>query len=209
MDISLQNSNPVPTRRSVASYALIQPCNCPPDQPMWLVQWNAKWKKMNLISGHHEADDPNELGCILREVHEELFTPLDTADLEKMRNALRDKEDYDRNRDKNQWHDPWIRFAGQKYGKIRYTEFSESAGQWTAYEMTVFSVQLEPAQDNLLPMEQFIENPFLQNRNSPNANPQNEWIAPEDICKGFTKTGRAVSPTVKRILKECGISGID
>ncbi len=203
---NVKETPPMPTRESVASYSLIKSPDCPEDKPMYLLQWNTKWEKMNLISGHQDPDDPNELTCIIREMHEELFKSLETEKLTAMRNALQAKKDYKRQRDTADWNDPWIESVNRhQRNTIEYVAFSGSAKEWTAYKMTVFNVVLQPSDDNQQPLKLFTDDPFFSPTTRTSPKSANEWVSSEDIKKGFTRIGRPISPTVKRIFLECGI----
>jgi hypothetical protein len=208
-----------PTRESVSSYALIRRGNVltkdqeevPSDvseqrEDEWLLQWNAKWKKMNLISGHQDPDDPNELTCVMREIHEELFKSLETEKLKQMRSALGGESNYDRSSDHAAWNDPWIASAYRmEDSPIEYVEFSGSAKEWTQYRMTVFEVSLAPSADNPEPIRLFKDDPFYSAKTRTSPKSVNEWVSAEDIEKGFTRLGRPISETVNRIFKECGL----
>ena len=187
--------DPKPSRVSTASYALITREIKGKDK--WLLQWNEKWQVMNLISGHHEPDDPNELCCLIREIHEELASALPDEELRKMRDALRnDRRKNYMPKDYKKWKDPLI-VSIKKIRPMNYIAYSGSKNQWTKYELTVFDVKLNEKQ------KLFHDDPFYSPTMRTSPKRVNEWASREDIRRGYTIIGRPISPTVERILKEC------
>jgi hypothetical protein len=164
----------------------------------WLLQWNRKWKAMHLISGHIEDQDPNELACVIREVHEELFEALEDGALYTMYDAVRGSDEYHGARSRR-WRDQYIKAVTKNASSpgafTSYVEFSTSAQVWTEYEFTIYQVALTAAGEKRL----FHHNPFLVAGQGKPEGP-NEWVGREEIQRGWTKMGRPISDTVKRIL---------
>jgi predicted lipoprotein with Yx(FWY)xxD motif len=187
-------------RTSVASYALIQPKD---GTQQWLLQWNSKWKAMNLVSGHKEDSDANDLTCIIREIHEELFQNLSPERLEELQKALgSDNAVYAR--DKSSWKDDYIsavRMRGE--GPFEYVDFSDSKKVWTKYVLHVYDVVLTDEGYEKLFHEYPFYSPDSVLRPSPK-NP-NEWVSLDDVQKGWTVMSRPVSRTVKKIFHELGL----
>lgn len=99
-------------RRSISSVALIRR-----EQKdglfSWLAQWNAKWKRYNLIAGHLELGESFR-DCIMREVHEEL--------------GLEEGKEFS--------------VAQEPCARVEFEDWSESADKQTAYTMELFPVEL-------------------------------------------------------------------
>lgn len=177
-------------RNSDASVAIIT--RTVNDQTQYLVQWNQKWKVMNLISGHKDDIDSGFLSCVMREIHEELFTILSSEQYNSLKIAIGTNDDYDNAT--SSWKDLHIESV-----KLRKTvqdkDFSDSANLWTYYEFHIYDVKLKP--DLKIFHEDLFYTPSV--RQSPRA--PNEWISLEDVQKGWTKMGRPISRTVSKILK--------
>lgn len=168
-----------PQRISLAAVALITRTRN--GQTEWLLQWNQKWQVMNLIAGHKEATDANDLTCLMREIHEELFAELAPEDLTRMQNALRSDNDTYR-RATATWQDTYIESAKLKSNSpYEYVDYSQSAQCWTQYVFYVYDVTLSA---DAPPLSEDV----------------NAWVTRADITQGQTVTGRPISPTVTRIL---------
>ena len=194
----LSPSDPKPMRESRSSYALIQPPKGDgKDTDRWLVQWNEKWQVMNLISGHQEYYDNNELTCMIREIHEELFRKLDNDKLAEMNQAMENETSYLRG--KISWNDPFVESAVKICGPEQYVAFSESQKIWTKYIVTVFEVKLDWEKVERI----FGNDVFLPALSNPKD--VNEFVSWDEIDRGYTLAGRPVSDTVKRVFKMCKI----
>ncbi len=125
----------------------------------YLLQWNSKWKVMNLISGHKEKTDVNYLTCIIREIHEELFSELSfNTELNDLQTKLAAHKEYDLNRDKALWHDYYInQIRIVKNEPFRYIGYSDSAKSWTEYELYIYEVKFQESLDYPL----FHKGPFF------------------------------------------------
>lgn len=192
----LAEPSPRPYQRiSLASYALIT--RQKGKEKQWLMQWNAKWRWMNLISGHVvEGETP--LQCILRELHEELFGALSDADLARMFEALGpDSNSYAPGQ--GGWSDPFIASVVPStqppHQFPEFVEFSDSRRQWTRYRFRVYEVSLtQEGLEQLFPVEPF-PIPGPRKPEGPN-----EWVSLADIQRGWSLMGRYISPTVRRLL---------
>jgi len=199
--LELPSAAPVsrkPGRNSNASVAIIKRPNQQADaeaqEDQWLVQWNQKWKVMNLISGHIEGIDSSPLSCVMREIHEELFGILSADEYDQLKAALGASSDYYNS--SSSWKDSHIESVKLRRGSpYKYPEFSDSANKWTNYEFHIYDVKLKP--NAKIFHEDLFYTPSV--RQSPRA--PNEWVSLEDVRKGWTKMGRPVSRTVKRILE--------
>ncbi len=118
-------------RRSLASVAFISRDG----KNEWLLQWNKKWKVMNFISGHKEGTDANDLTCIIREIHEELFEPLSFEKLDALQKHLGANNDrYERYN--SAWQDDYILSVKIRENMpLEYEDFPDSANRWTEYKM--------------------------------------------------------------------------
>ncbi|OQX15802.1 MAG: hypothetical protein BWK80_40640, partial [Desulfobacteraceae bacterium IS3] len=190
MYLELPSATPVdrkPGRNSNASVAIIKRPNQQADakaqEDQWLVQWNQKWKVMNLISGHIEGIDSSPLSCVMREIHEELFGILSADEYSRLKAAIGAGSDYDNAA--SSWKDPHIESAKLRGNSpYEYPEFSDSANKWTKYEFHIYDVEFKPGAKIF--HEDLFYTPSV--RQSPRA--PNEWISLEDIGKGWTKMGR-------------------
>jgi hypothetical protein len=185
-----------PARTSKAAIALITREAAPGDTE-WLLQWNRKWEVMHLISGHIEDQDPNYLACVIREIHEELFGALDDEELYKMYDAVRSVDEY--HRSQSPWKDRYIEMVTTNTappgGSTSYVEFSQSAQLWTKYEFAIYQIRLTPEGEARL----FHPDPFYIAGQAEPEGP-NEWVGKTEIQRGWTKMGRPISDTIKRIL---------
>ena len=190
---------PMPSRTSKASVALIAKTD-PIDGQMWLLQWNRKWKLMNCVSGHREEKDANDLVCMMRELHEELFDALSTDGLARMGQALASAEEYTASA--SPWPDPYIKCVNKSLNPPHefppFVELSASTRQWSRYEFRIYSVELTDAGWNRL------FRPDALRAYAPNDKPEgpNEWASCNDIERGWTHMGRPISPTVRRLLEQ-------
>lgn len=188
---------PVPTRVSRASYALImkmKPKNA--ENQRWLLQWNEKWQVMNLIAGHREVGDPNELTCLIREIHEELFSNLSISKLTEMQQALKNEDEFLASN--STWDDEMIESIENR-DDLEYVAYSGSARTWSQYELAVYEVHLK---DKVrIFMDDAFYTPGL--RSAPKA--VNEWVSIRDIGRGYTPIGRPISPTVIQVFKLRGL----
>jgi hypothetical protein len=177
-----------PQRISRAAVALITRIRN--GQTEWLLQWNEKWQVMNLIAGHKETTDANDLTCLIREIHEELFAELAPDALTQMQNALRSDNDTYR-RTTATWQDAYIETVTRKGdGPYEYDEFSASAKCLTHYVFHIYAVTLRE------------HAPVLQDAaTEPAAADLNAWVTPADIARGQTAAGRPISQTVMKTLK--------
>jgi len=98
-------------RQSVAAVALIRRQR--DGQTLWLAQWNPRWQKYHLVSGHKRPDETFR-ECLVRELGEEL--------------GLREGTDF--------------QMTPEAFARLEYTAWSESAGADTAYTMELFEVKL-------------------------------------------------------------------
>lgn len=169
-----------PKRTSRASVALIT--RTYEGQTQWLLQWNAKWQLMNVISRHKEEFDANYLTCLIREVHEELFVDLSAEELAQLQQELRENNtSYCRGT--SAWQDKYIESVKLKPNSpYEYVDYSKSAKCWTKYVFYIYDVTLAAGAPPL-------------------SADVNEWVTQEEIAQGSTATGRPVSKTVTRILK--------
>jgi len=106
----------------------------------WLLQWNDKWQAMNLIAGHKETTDANDLTCLVREIHEELFEELSIEELTSLQTALsRDNDTYTCMN--SAWQDAYIETI-TRIGStpFEYDNFSASAKCLTHYVFHVYKV---------------------------------------------------------------------
>ncbi|GEM_PF-1552349 len=168
------------------------------EQDQWLVQWNQKWKVMNLISGHIEDIDSSPLSCVMREIHEELFGILSADEYNRLKTALTGSSDY--NNAKSSWKDSHIesvRLRGNS--PYKYSDFSDSANKWSNYEFHIYDVEFKPG------VKIFHEDLFYTPSVRQSPREPNEWVSLEDIGKGWTKMGRPVSRTVKKIFGLLGL----
>ncbi len=178
-------------RTSVASYALIsrdKRDNSGGSTREWLLQWNSKWKAMNLIAGHQEEMDSNELACIIREVHEELFDDLSEDERAKMNRAVSgDNRKYKRKI--SHWEDPYIEEVTLITGDpIEYVAFSKSKNCLTKYRFHVYDVKLRKDKKTA-----------LCNKGQ-GKKTLNEWANRQEIANGRTAVGTAISDTVRKIM---------
>jgi len=98
-------------RQSLASLALIRrEVN---GSAGWLVQWNERWRKFNLIGGHKKKGESFQ-ECMAREIQEEL-------DLRDGTNCT---------------------VAPEPQSVLEYEAWSEGAREQTAYRMALFDVTL-------------------------------------------------------------------
>jgi hypothetical protein len=184
------HSSEQPRRISLASVALITRIRN--RQVEWLLQWNESWKVMNLISGHKESSDLNNLTCMVREIHEELFEPLPARTLTKMQRALSGNDDvYAPSH--SPWQDAHIeRITRIGNGPYEFDDYSASARCRTHYVFHIYKVGFL----STLPL--YYHNSFY----SPcYPTPFNEWVCEQDIKSGRTASGRPISPTMARVLE--------
>lgn len=188
-----------PARTSTASIALIGRPEAT-DSPQWLMQWNDGWQVMNLIAGHREKRDPTDLACIMRELHEELFGDLPDDELNRMHAALADAEEYRVPHPK--WQDSFIQSVTKSeepqppHDFPPYVEFSQSKRKWSRYKFKIYQVEL--TEEGLKRL--FHPSPFNVAARARKPEGPNEWVSQEDIERGWTKMGRPISPTARRIL---------
>lgn len=100
-------------RHSEAAVALVR--RVEGGQPVWLVQWNAGWRRFHLVGGHRQPDETFR-ACLVREVHEEL--------------GLAEGADFS--------------IAPGPPARAEFTAFSQGAGVPTCYTMELFDVELTP-----------------------------------------------------------------
>jgi hypothetical protein len=156
----------------------------------WLLQWNEKWQAMNLIAGHKEITDVNDLTCLVREIHEELFEDLSAKESANMQTVLGQNNDAYTCLSST-WPDVYIETI-TRIGTtpFEYIEFSNSAKCLTQYIFHVYKVLLQAnislIQDNAFGISVPHE--------------INEWVSVKDIRRGITSVGRPISKTVQRIL---------
>lgn len=187
-------------RRSLASVAFISRKG-KDGKTEWLLQWNKKWKVMNFISGHKEGTDANDLTCIIREIHEELFEPLSFEKLDDLQKHLGANNDrYERYN--SAWQDDYIMSVEiRKNMPLEYKDFSDSANRWTEYKMYVYDVEFRTD----ITVSRFHEDPFYTPPKRQTPRGPNEWVSEDDIKRGWTVMGRPISRTVGKILKELKI----
>ncbi len=190
MQQSFDETASQPQRFSRASVALITRTRN--GQTEWLLQWNNKWQTMNLIAGHREPTDVNDMACLVREIHEELFEPLPGDELAYMQAAL--KSDNDTyvcvNSD---WLDAGIETITRTgSGPFECDDFSESAKCMTHYVFHVYAVKLR-SNVSFLQQGSFI---VL----AAQVPVPNEWGCAGDIRRSVTALNRRISPNVQRML---------
>jgi hypothetical protein len=136
-------TEPPVQRESDACLALIRD-PAAPDRERWLMQWNARWRVMHLLGGHREPDDPNDLTCMVRELHEELFGQLSPQDLDAMRAALGGSHDYAG--PVAGWSDHYLasvrRSTDPPHEFPEYVAWSDGFAQWTRYRLRLYEVHL-------------------------------------------------------------------
>ena len=189
---------PPAERVSEASLALIRAPGSGTEAP-WLMQWNTKWQAMHWIGGHKERDDPSDLACVLREVHEELFGDPAPSQLERMRTAINGKAEYDPST--CPWADPFIasvrRSDSPPHDFPEYVDFSTGFRKWTRYRLKVYQVTLTArGQRELFRGDAFCSSPPQSELESPN-----EWVWAADVARGWTPLGRPISPSARRLLR--------
>ncbi len=179
-----------PQRISRASIAVITRTRS--GHTEWLLQWNAKWQAMNLIAGHKEAIDTNDLTCLVREIHEELFEELSPEELTHLQIALSQENDVYICAN-SAWQDAYIdtiRRIGD--APFEYDDFSASAKCLTHYMFNIYKVKLQAN------MSLFQDNSCVEPTEQSSV--INEWVSVEDIRYGLTVLGFPISKTVTRIL---------
>lgn len=184
-------------RVSEASLALIRAPKSD-SQARWLMQWNARWQAMHWIGGHKEAGDPNDLACIMREIHEELFGGLSPGQLEKMHAGIADNAEYDPSA--SSWSDPFIasarRSAAPPHEFPEYVALSTGFKKWTRYRFKVYEVTLTPEGQVAL----FRNGAFCASPSELKPEGPSEWVSADDVARGWTSLGRPISPTAQRLL---------
>lgn len=177
-----------PQRISRASVAVITRRNN--DHIEWLLQWNEKWQAMNVIAGHKETTDTNDLTCLVREIHEELFEVLPEEKLECMQTALSGNNDTYK-RTHSAWQDAYIERI-MRIGRMpfEYNDFSISVKCLTHYVFHVYKVLL------------YLQTSSVQTESLgiPASHGMNEWVSIEEMRRGVTSEERPISKTVPRIL---------
>ncbi|OQX08547.1 MAG: hypothetical protein BWK80_48055 [Desulfobacteraceae bacterium IS3] len=199
----LDELTPIPKtcgRRSLASVAFISR-EGKDGKTEWLLQWNKKWKVMNFISGHKEGTDANDLTCIIREIHEELFEPLSFEKLDDLQKSLGANNDrYERYN--SAWQDDYILSVDiKKKMPLEYEDFSDSANRWTEYKMYVYDVKFRTD----ITVSRFHKDPFYTPPKRQTPRGPNEWVSEDDIKRGWTVMGRPISRTVGKILEKLNI----
>lgn len=184
-------------RESKACLALIRD-PAAQDPARWLMQWNKNWKVMHLIGGHREKEDPNDLACMIRELHEELFGRLSAGQLQTMRDALRDCQDYDE--PVGAWSDPYLasvrRSSEPRHEFPEFVAWSGGYGQWTRYHLRLYEVQLTERGRAAI----FAADPFAPCEPGQKPEGPNEWVSRDDVARGWTPLGRPISPTAHHVL---------
>ena len=158
----------------------------------WLLQWNPVWQAMNLIGGRKEKTDANDLTCMIREIHEELFEDLSAEELTRLQILLKHNND-SYIREESDWQDPSIeqitRIGGAPF---ECDAMSEAANCLTHYTFHVYHVALH-ADEPLFQQDSFVvptkESSVL-----------NEWGSTENITRGVTAQGRPIGKTVAQIV---------
>lgn len=196
-----------PTKRdSRASFAIITrttPDGKPREPKEWLLQWNPKWQVMNLIGGHKIDQDVNDVACVIREIHEEVFVELSEQELGNMNNAVAsDNEHY--TRVGSTWQDPFIEsihgrsVQGKASNPYKYVEYSKSAKCVTLYTLYIYDVAFRTD----VALKLFHLDPFYTPEGRCSPKEPNEWVTVDDIKCGWTKMGRKISRTVQKVLGE-------
>jgi isopentenyldiphosphate isomerase len=98
-------------RQSIASVALIR--RQQNGRTIWLAQWNPRWQKYHLVSGHKRPEETFR-ECVIREIGEEL--------------GLQEGIEF--------------RLPAKPLAHLEYMAWSGSAGEETAYTMELFEVEL-------------------------------------------------------------------
>ena len=149
----------------------------------WLLQWNPKWQAMNLIGGRKEATDANDLTCMIREIHEELFEELSVETLTRLQTALNGENDT-YTRAHSAWQDAYIETITRIGGApCECDDVSLSAKCLTHYIFHIYQVKLQA------------DVSFFQDDSIPT-----EWASAGDITRGLTVQGRSIGSTVMQIL---------
>jgi hypothetical protein len=184
-------------RESRACLALIRD-PAAQDPARWLMQWNKNWKVMHLIGGHREDKDPNDLACMIRELHEELFDELQPDQLETMRDVLGNCDAYEG--PVGGWSDPYLAAVRPSrdppHAFPEFVAWSGGYGQWTRYHLRLYEVQLtERGRAALFPAA-----PFAPCQPDQKPEGSNEWVSRDDVGRGWTLLGRPISPTAHYVL---------
>jgi 8-oxo-dGTP pyrophosphatase MutT (NUDIX family) len=150
---------PEATRRSVSSVALISRRDTPGGRTLWLARWNARWNALHFVAGHLEEGESFR-ECVLREIREELG--LGPADQ--------------------------VTVSDEPLAVARFSAWSRSAQERTAYVMALFRVELSD-----------------EARRRVDADPLTCWLTAEQIRARRSADGRPVSATMGRLLREAGM----
>ena len=128
-------------------------------QPQWLCRWNQNWQCYHVVGGHKKARE-SFLDCVRREVSEELGLTFE--------------------RDFSTIDDP--------LECVRYTAWSNSAGEETDYVIQLFAVHLAASvlDSNALDGEDV------------------RWLSRADIERGQCDDGKPVSSATVRFLRSIG-----
>ncbi len=176
------NTTAQPQRLSGASVAVITRMRN--NHTEWLMQWNPMWQAMNLIGGRKETTDANDLTCMIREIHEEVFENLSPQELTQLQTALRGNNDH-YIRAGSRWQDASIEEITRiGSGPFECQGFSEGAKCLTQYTFHIYYVTLHP-------------NARLVHHDTMPA----EWGTLEDIRRGVTVQGRPIGKTVAQIME--------
>jgi 8-oxo-dGTP pyrophosphatase MutT (NUDIX family) len=131
-------------------------------RPGWLAQWNEGWGGYFLIGGHREANE-SFAQCVAREIREELNISAGEAEGFTVGSALQ---------------------------PLEYVAWSQSAGQYTDYEMHAFEVNLS------------------QQRHAAVVAAEGElklrWLSDAEVIAHQTADGRRISDTVHVLLRLAG-----
>ncbi len=178
------NATVSPQRTSGASGAVITRTRTA--HTAWLLQWNPQWQAMNLIGGRKETTDANDLTCLIREIHEELFEDLPPEELTRLQTALQGNNNH-YNRSDSQWQDACIDAINRiGSGPFECEGFSEGAKCLTQYTFHIYHVTLHAharlVQHDAMPIE---------------------WGTAADIRRGVTVQGRPIGKTVAQIMEWC------
>jgi 8-oxo-dGTP pyrophosphatase MutT (NUDIX family) len=112
-------------RRSTASLAVIRRPG-PDGRPLYLAQWNEKWKSFNLVGGHKKENESFR-ACLVRELFEELGIVPEPGDPDGLAGP-----------------GPTCLVGKAPLGRLDYEAFSQSAGERSSYCIELFGVDLSP-----------------------------------------------------------------
>jgi hypothetical protein len=144
-----------------------------------------KWQAINLIAGHKEPTDANDLTCLVREIHEELFEELSAEELTHMQAVLGQNNDTYTHMN-SAWQDRHIQTITRiGNAPCEYDDFSLHAKCLTHYIFHIYKVTLQTNVSAVPAAQSAVIN---------------EWGSAENIRRGLTALERQISKTVQRIL---------